>query len=193
VSSPTRTITLSARVRNNNETVARANALRPGTVGISFGNTPAERAAEAHYKECLHRFTVELARERHQTPVTPAARAPRTNGTRPRERRSTRRTSKASASSGEDGPADPPPKQPRGDGAARLLRDLSAGLDPSALPHAAALCLELDQLGSQAGWRHVSRTLDRYLASIAPDDSIDFPSLEEARREHIAAKARRWS
>jgi hypothetical protein len=107
---------LNARMRNNLEVAARANALKPGTIGIEFGDTPAENARQRYYTECLNRFALEAARERRQVPVPPPARvsvsevrAPRrTNGSSGRPRATTRSSSSESGDSGDDSDSEPP-------------------------------------------------------------------------------------
>lgn len=176
MSSTRRTNALSARVRNNLDVVAGANAAardagKPDVIEV----IPTSPAEQAYYSAALARARQpEASPAPVSSPRTNGAKAPRrTNGTggRPRAR------SGAKSGDGEDGLDPPPPKRPRGHGVARLLHKLAfgsddhryplPGLDPEALAAAAALVIELDE--------------------------IAFPSLEEARREHLEAKARRWS
>jgi hypothetical protein len=99
----------------------------------------------------------------------PAAPRPNGNGkaSKPRERRARRTTSGSSTAGSGPGDLDPPP------GAARLFHALAVdGLDPSAYGPAVALCLELDRLGSRAGWRHISRALDEFLDDFEDDREV---------------------
>ena len=104
---------LSARVRNNLEVVARTNALKPGTIPISFGDSPAEQAEQRYYTECLNRFALEHAREQRQTPgaSSPTRRVgqPIRFAARPRERRAQRATRSTSSNTDDPDLADEPP------------------------------------------------------------------------------------
>jgi hypothetical protein len=126
--------------REGIEAAARANALVPNLIEV----TPDTLTEAKVYKEAFAKARRELVRQPRAAPRAEAN--GHTNGqvTRPRERRE-RRTKSSSTASGEDGLADPPPTRPRGDGAARLLRRLSVGLDPAATQAAARFVLALDE------------------------------------------------
>jgi hypothetical protein len=178
VSSPTRSAgALSETARAIIDYAAHVAVTNPGKGDL----IPSNRAELDYYRAAVKRITLQRARRQplpceynlstpdvRSAPQTREA-APRTSGqiTRPREHRERRHVSRSTTSS--DPGDDPPGRPPRGDGAARLLRRLAVGLDPSALRGAAELVVVLDE------------------------DAIAFPSLEEARREHLEAKARRWS
>jgi hypothetical protein len=154
----------SAQQRENLRVVARAKAH-----GARIQVIPGSPLEAQIYNDALATARRTAARQSG----TNGAKAPRrTNGSsgRPGQRHAARSTS--SGDSGEDGLADPPPfaPRPRARGPEQLFRDLvRAGLSPTARPAAAALVIRLDE------------------------DAIEFPSLEEARHEHLEAKARRWS
>jgi hypothetical protein len=112
-------------------------AHKPGTVG--FSGTDAERR---RWNQMVRFYVASPAARAIQAPVRPRER---------HEHRSaaSRRAASSSSTSGSDPGSDPEPP-PADDGARRLLRRLiRTGLNPVALPQAAALVLALDEAASR--------------------------------------------